>query len=91
MVEIEVKEIEGDNKYKEVVDRLKKKFQQIKERNPRGYMDQFDQQMDLIAMDIAQEMGGEVEIRKDHHFIFNFAKYGGVSKQPGWQKNIYKV
>ena len=91
MVEIEVKEIEGDNKYEEVVDRLKKKFQQIKERNPRGYMDQFDQQMDLIAMDIAQEMGGEVEIRKDHHFIFNFAKYGGVSKQPGWKKNIYKV
>jgi len=91
MVEIEVKEIEGDNKYEEVVDRFKKKFQQIKERNPRGYMDQFEQQADLIAMDIAKEMGGEVEIGHNHHFIFNFAKHGGIPKQPGWKKNIYGV
>lgn len=47
----------GKHTVQEITDALNARFQQIKARNPRGYLDQFEQQAGTIMLEIAQEKG----------------------------------
>ncbi|MAT51164.1 MAG: hypothetical protein CMK32_08275 [Porticoccaceae bacterium] len=46
-------------------DKLQERFLGIRERNPKGFLDQFDQQFEVICCDIAQEIGAEFTIVDD--------------------------
>ena len=64
----------GQDRFAEVNRRLSERLLQIKQRNPRGWADQWDQQVDTIGCDVAQAMGGNYTYRdgKDHVLIFTF-------------------
>lgn len=68
--------VSGDGKITEqhVTEKFNQRFQEIKQRNPRGFLDQFEQQLELIAIEVAQELGGTVDIDGDS-FLFNFTSY----------------
>lgn len=56
---------EGRNVTVETInDKMNQKFAEIKRNNPRGFLDQFDQQLELICCDIAQELGGQFTLRE---------------------------
>ena len=64
---------------KTITDKMNKRFFEIKDANPLGFMDQFDQQFDMICMDIAAENNGvydrqEIDGKEELLFV-----YGGVS------------
>ena len=64
---------------KTITDAMNERFQEIKKANPRGFMDQFEEQMDVICMDIAQANNGQYdrqEVNGKEELLF---VYGGVS------------
>jgi len=65
----------------EIQQRLQTRFLKIKERNPRGYLDQWDSQFDNICMEVATEMGGRTEYR-NNELVFNFSPYSVEQLQP---------
>ena len=69
---IEVIEFEGQNNLDLIIQRLNKKFQEIKSRNPMGYLDQFGLQYHSIAYNIAKEMGASLDIDDEGNLVFNF-------------------
>lgn len=58
--EVEICCPEGKNHLftvKDFSDKMNAKFQEIKKNNPLGFMDEFESRMELLASDIAQEVG----------------------------------
>lgn len=47
-----------------ITDAMNKKFFEIKDSNPRGFMDQFEQQFDMLCTDIAAENDGQYDRRE---------------------------
>lgn len=43
--------------------KMNERFATIKRNNPRGFLDQFDQQLEVICCDIAQDLGGQFALR----------------------------
>lgn len=52
--------------------KLQERFERIKANNPKGFRDQFDQQWDIICMDIAEELGGVVSDYEPYGKFFDF-------------------
>lgn len=71
-LQIEVAERDGADHLPLITDELNRRFLAIKERNPRGYLDQFDSQVANICIDVAGELGGTVEETDNGTFRFNF-------------------
>lgn len=76
---IEVRQLETDKRplLTDIVLRLNERFQYVKTRNEHGFLDQFEQQMELTCCDIAQGLGGRVAITNDENGKVNFAFYFG--------------
>lgn len=72
---IEVIDHEGANHFPLIVEALNTRFFATKERNPQGYLDQFEARMELHCLEIAGEMGGTAEIKQDGTCRFNFSGY----------------
>lgn len=47
-----------------ITDKMNERFNEIKRNNPRGFMDQFEQQFELICWEIAQEHNGQFDRRE---------------------------
>ena len=55
---VETRVAEGkDQVFKEITSKLNEKFQEIKSKNPQGFMDQFEQQLDTILLEVGQSLG----------------------------------
>jgi hypothetical protein len=63
--------IEKINYFDLVVKQLNAFHANLKRTNPRGYLDQFDQQWENICLDIAMSLGGTVDF-KDNNFTACF-------------------
>jgi len=71
---IEVIDREGTDHFPPIVKALNARFLATKERNPQGYLDQFEARMELHCLEIAEEMGGTAEIKQDGTCRFNFSR-----------------
>jgi urate oxidase len=70
-LKIKVRERKGDNHLVLITDKLNKRLEETKRRNPRGFLDQFDSQLDGHFVDIAQELGGRLEFAGEEYvFLF---------------------
>lgn len=72
---IEVIDRKGADHFPLIIDALNARFFATKKQNPRGYLDQFEAQMELHCLEVAQELGGTAEIRQDGTCQFNFSGY----------------
>jgi len=76
---IEVRQPETDKRplLTDVVFKLNERFQYVKTHNEHGFLDQFEQQLESTCCDIAQDLGGRVQITEDEHGKVNFSFYFG--------------
>lgn len=61
-------------KYDEVIAELSKEFEDVKKRNPHGYLDSFEQSFDMHCQTVADRLGAELRIEDDTHtfdFVIN--------------------
>lgn len=73
-MKLHVLEQDKGRRFNIIVARLNQDLLAMKKRNPQGFLDQFDQQVDEIGCQIASELGGRFTYRDDgdHHLIFSF-------------------
>lgn len=63
-----------------ITDALNRRFQETKQRNPRGYLDQFEMQLDGHWIDVAKELKAEFSFDEKLRPVFSFVP--GASLQP---------
>jgi len=64
---VEVVQRENDSRdiYNEIVYKYNEHHFELKTKNPQGYMDSFEQQLDRISEEIAQDIGSELTITEN--------------------------
>ena len=71
-MKLEIIENIGTNHQSAIVAALNRHFARIKQANPRGILDQFETQLSILSIEVAQELGGVVEELPDDVVRFNF-------------------
>jgi hypothetical protein len=72
-IETRVSDQNKNNIIEQVVERLNKRFAELKSKNPRGFMDAFESQLPSFMLDIAQELGLEVSGEGDKYIFTDAA------------------
>ena len=54
----------------QIVAALNKRFDQIRQANPNGFLDEFESRIETLCVEVGLEMGAEVEIKLDS-VLFN--------------------
>ena len=54
-----------------IVAALNERFQEIKRRNPRGFLDSFESRLGLLCTEVAQELGGTFD-EEENTLVFRF-------------------
>ena len=70
---VKVLEREGTDHLPAILAELNVRHAETKRRNPRGFLDQFESQLETHCLEVAQQLGGTYEPQGDDH-VFRFLR-----------------
>lgn len=62
----------NESRYNEVIEELEKEFEKVRKRNPKGYVDSFEQSFDMHCQTVARRLGAKLRYDADDDVVFDF-------------------